>query len=84
MADDKAPDPSPRSTPDPAQARLAALLRDALPATEEELADEIQRLMLHLSREPLDANPALPAALEDPERASLLRRLFGRAPRSPS
>lgn len=62
---------------DSAEARIAAILRETLPPAEDGLADEISRLMLHLSREPLD-EVAPPSAANGKARSTLLARLFGR------
>ncbi|WP_448664863.1 hypothetical protein ACG3SL_09380 [Sphingomonas sp. CJ20] len=42
---------------DSAQARLQAILRRALPVAEDGLDDEISRLMLHLSHDPVEGMP---------------------------
>lgn len=76
-----APSDEPPKKLDPAQARIAAILNDAIPPVDTPLEDEIRRLMLHLSREPMDEQPALRVVATVHPRTSFLRRLFGRRSR---
>ena len=71
---------------EPARERIAEILRLAMGAPEEEaLEDEIRRLMLQLSIEPLD-NARLeftPAAPPRQARRPLLNRILGKAMDAP-